>query len=162
MKSSSTGHMQVINVKFYCQHALLERKVVMNEGGDELELHPGATGGRCSMVFSPCVLSPPAVVSNSATLWTIARQAPPSLGILQARILEWVAYPFSNFPTPSLVAQRSKQLPATRETWVRSLGREDPLEKETITHSSILAWRIPWTEEPGGLQSTGSQRVGYD
>ena len=48
------------------------------------------------------------------------------------------------------------------ETWVRSLGREDPLEKEMATHSCILAWRIPWTEEPGGLQSMGSQRVGHD
>ena len=48
------------------------------------------------------------------------------------------------------------------ETWVRSLGREDPLEKEMITHSSILAWRIPWTEEPGGLQSIASQRVRRD
>ena len=54
----------------------------------------------------------------------------------------------------SLVAQRLKYLPAVRETWVQSLGREDPLEKEMATHSSILAWRIPWTEEPGGLQST--------
>ena len=49
-----------------------------------------------------------------------------------------------------------------RETWVRSLGQEDPLEKEMATHSSILAWRIPWAEEPGGLQSMGSQRVGHD
>ena len=47
-------------------------------------------------------------------------------------------------------------------TWVRSLGREDPLQKEMATHTSILAWRIPWTEEPGGLQSTGLQRVGND
>ena len=53
-------------------------------------------------------------------------------------------------------------LPAMRETWVRSLGWEDPLEKEMATHSSILAWRIPWTEEPGSLQSTGLQRVGHD
>ena len=51
----------------------------------------------------------------------------------------------------SLVAQRLKRLPAMWETWVQSLGREDPLEKEMATHSSILAWRIPWTEEPGGL-----------
>ena len=55
-----------------------------------------------------------------------------------------------------------KRLPAKWETGVRSLGREDPLEKEMATHSSILAWRIPWTEEPGGLQSLGSQRVGHD
>ena len=62
----------------------------------------------------------------------------------------------------SLVAQRLKCLPAMQETWVQSLGREDPLEKETATHSSILAWRIPWTEEPGGLQSTGCHRVRHD
>ena len=62
----------------------------------------------------------------------------------------------------SLVAQRLKRLPEMRETWVRSLVWEDPLEKEMATHSNILAWRIPWTEEPGGLQSTGSQRVGHD
>ena len=49
-----------------------------------------------------------------------------------------------------------------RETWVRSLGREDPLEKDMATHSSILAWKIPWMEEAGGLQSVGSQRVGHD
>ena len=53
------------------------------------------------------------------------------------------------------MAQRLKCLPAMWETWVRSLGQEDPLEKEIATHSSILAWRIPWTEELGGLQSTG-------
>ena len=62
----------------------------------------------------------------------------------------------------SLVAQRLKRLPAMRETWVRSLGWEDPLEKEMATHSSILAWRIPWTEDPGRLQSMGSQTVGHD
>ena len=55
----------------------------------------------------------------------------------------------------SLVAQRLKRLPPMWEIWVRSLGREDPLEKEMATHSSILAWRIPWTEEPGRLQSMG-------
>ena len=59
----------------------------------------------------------------------------------------------------SLVAQRLKCLPARWETWVQSLGQEDPLEKEMATHSSILAWRIPWMEEPGGLQSKGLQRV---
>ena len=65
-------------------------------------------------------------------------------------------------PGASLVAQRIKRLPAMQETQVRSLGWEDPLEKEMATHSSTLAWRIPWTEEPSGLQSTGSQRVGHD
>ena len=60
------------------------------------------------------------------------------------------------------MAQTVKHLPAMRETWVRSLGQEDPLEKEMATHSSTLAWKIPWTEEPCKLQSTGSQRVGHD
>ena len=62
----------------------------------------------------------------------------------------------------SLVAQRLKRLPGRQETQVRSPGQEDPLEKEMATHSSTLAWRIPWTEEPGRLQSMGSQRVGHD
>ena len=56
----------------------------------------------------------------------------------------------------------AKHLPAIRETWVQSLGQEDPLEKEMATLSSTLAWKIPWTEEPGRLQSMGSQRVGQD
>ena len=60
------------------------------------------------------------------------------------------------------MAQRLKRLSAMQESWVRSLSREDPLEKEMATHSSILAWRIPWREEPGRLQSMGSQRVGHD
>ena len=55
-----------------------------------------------------------------------------------------------------------KNLPATQETWVRSLGQKDPLEKEMATHSSILAWEIPWTDGPGGLQSMRSQRVGHN
>ena len=56
----------------------------------------------------------------------------------------------------------AKNLPAVQETQVHSVGREDPLEEGMVTHSSILSWRIPWTEEPGGLQSMGSQRVGRD
>ena len=58
-----------------------------------------------------------------------------------------------------LVAQTVKRLPTTWEAWVQTLGQEDLLEKEMATHSSILAWKIPWTEEPGGLQSMGSRRV---
>ena len=60
------------------------------------------------------------------------------------------------------MAQTVKRLPAMWETRVLSLGREDPLEKEMATHSSTLAWKIPWTEEPGRLQSMGSQRVGHN
>ena len=60
------------------------------------------------------------------------------------------------------MAQTVKRLPAMQETWVQSLGQEDPLEKEMATHSSTLAWKIPLIEEPGGLQSMGLQRVGHD
>ena len=102
-------------------------------------------------------------------------------GILQLshkgspRILEWVAYPFfswSSWPKnwtwisciadgflTNSVAQLVKSLPAMQETWVQSLGWEDPLVKEMATHSSILAWRIPWTEESGGLESTGHKEM---
>ena len=69
--------------------------------------------------------------------------------------------PFPPF-SDSLVAQMVKRLPAVWETQVRSLGWEDPLEKEMATHSSTLAWKSPWTEEPGRLQSMGLQRVGHD
>ena len=62
----------------------------------------------------------------------------------------------------SLMAQMVKHLPAMHETWVRFLGREDPLEKEMATHSSTLAWKIPWMDESGRLQSLGSQRVRHD
>ena len=67
-----------------------------------------------------------------------------------------------NQPVTSLVAQMVKNPPAMQDTRVRSLGQKAPLEKEMATHASILAWRIPRTEEPGGLQSMGSQRVGHD
>ena len=69
---------------------------------------------------------------------------------------------FPSYRQASLVAQMVKTLPAVQETQVQSLGWEDPLEKGMATHSCILAWRMPWTEEPGGLQSMGSQGVGRD
>ena len=74
---------------------------------------------------------------------------------------EGTGYPLQ-YSWASLVAQTVKNLPTIQETLVRSLGREDPLEEGRATHSSTLAWRIPWTEEPGGPQSTGLQRVGHD
>ena len=85
-----------------------------------------------------------------------------------AFFLWWVSRALQNvYVTPSafwasLVAQTVKRLPAVRETWVQSLGWEDPLEKGMATHSSTLAWKIPWVEEPGRLQSMGSQRVRHD
>ena len=69
---------------------------------------------------------------------------------------------FSKIFKPTHIAQSEKNLPAVQETQIWSLGQEDPLEKEMATHSSILAWKTPWTEEPGRLQSIGSQRVGHD
>ena len=71
------------------------------------------------------------------------------------KLIWWVAW-------ASLVAQTVKRLSTMRKTWVRSLGQEDPLEKEMAPHSSILAWKIPWMEEPGRLQSMGSQRVRHN
>ena len=68
----------------------------------------------------------------------------------------------TKYSQKSFVAQLVKNLPAVWETWVRSLGWEDPLEKGMATHSSILAWRVLWPKEPGGLQFMGSQRVGHD
>ena len=65
-------------------------------------------------------------------------------------------------PWASLLAQMVKNLPVMQETWIQYLAQEDPLEKGMATHSSILSWRIPWTEEPGGLQSMGLQRVRHD
>ena len=74
---------------------------------------------------------------------------------------EGIGYPLQ-YSWASLLAQEIKNPPAVWETWVRSLGWEDPLDEGMATHSSILAWRIPGTGEPGGLQSMGSQRVGHD
>ena len=89
-----------------------------------------------------------AAVYGVAQSWTWLKQLSSSSSSTQSRA--------------SLVAQMVKNLLAIQETWVWSLGGEDPLEKEMATRSSILAWRILWTEEPGGLQSMGSQRVWYD
>ena len=75
-----------------------------------------------------------------------------------AKVLELQLQSFQWIFRPPLVAQMVKNPPAMREVWVRSLGQEDPLEKEMATHSSILAWRIPWTEELGGLQSNGVKK----
>ena len=74
---------------------------------------------------------------------------------------EGIDYPLQ-YSWASLVVQTVKNPPAMQETWVQSLGLEDPLEEGMATHSSILAWKIPWTEEPGGLQSMGWQRVRHD
>ena len=81
--------------------------------------------------------------------------------LIKVHIVEAMVFPVVMYGC-SLVAQRLKCLPTMQETWVRALGREVPLEKEMATHSSTLAWRIPWTEDPGRLQSMGSQRVGHD
>ena len=132
-------------------------------------------------VHELCVLSHSSHVLLFVTLWTVACQAP--LPMAFSRQEYWSGLPC---PPPgdlrhpgikpyvscicrqvlyhwaSLVGQRLKRLPPMQETQVQSLGWGDPLEKEMVTHSGILAWRIPWTEEPGRLQSTGSQRDGHD
>ena len=77
------------------------------------------------------------------------------------RVMSLLFNMLSRLVLASLVAQMVKHLPTMQETWVQSLGQEDALEKEMATHSSILAWKIPWAEEPGRLQSMGSLRVGH-
>ena len=91
--------------------------------------------------------------------WDVGILSLPSLG---CELDQFKGYLWVSLVRASLVAQRLKHTPAMQETWVRSLGWEDSWEKEMATHSSILAWRSPWMEEPGGLQSMGSQRVGHD
>ena len=115
------------------------------------------------------------VISDSVMRRTVACQAPLSMEFFRQEYWSGLPFPSSrDLPNPgieprspalqaeSLLAQTVKRLPVTWETEVRSLGWEDPLEKEMAIHSSIPAWRISWIEEPGRLQSTGSQRVGHD
>ena len=97
--------------------------------------------------------------TTALTIWTFVSKV---MSLLFNTLSRFVTAFLPRFSLASLVAQMLKHLPAMWETWVRYLGWEDPLEKKMATHSSILAWRIPWMEEPGGLQSTGSQRVGHD
>ena len=85
-----------------------------------------------------------------------------SLSLLQGNFSTWELNQGLLHCMTSLVAQTVKRLSTMRETWVRSLGQEDPLEKEMAIHFSTIAWKIPWTEEPGRLQSMGSQRVGHN
>ena len=93
------------------------------------------------------------------TPWTIARQAPLSMGFSKQEYWSGLSFlSLRDLPKPG----NKPGSPAVQETGVQSLGWEDPREKEMAPNSSILAWKIPWTEEPGGLQSMGSQRVGHD
>ena len=84
-----------------------------------------------------------------------------TIPILHKRELRFIVFKYIVFKT-SLVARTVKRPSTMQETWVQSLGWEDPLEKEMAIHSSTIAWKIPWTEEPGRLQSMGSQRVGHN
>ena len=93
---------------------------------------------------------------------TLSRLLEDFSSIFPSVFLLIIFLPLSRNTGASLLAQLVKDLPAMQETRVQSLGQEDPLEKEMATHSSILVWRIPWTEEPCGLQSRGLQRVALD
>ena len=95
------------------------------------------------------------------TPWTAACQSSLSFTICWS-LLKFMSIQFDAIQPSHPLSSRLKRPPAMWETWVRSLDPEDPLEKKMATHSSILAWRIPWTRESGGLQSTGWQRVGHD
>ena len=113
------------------------------------------------------ILSLPAILLNSAFSWVWLSLLPFASLLSQlfvkppqtTTLTSYIYFSLGWFWLASLVAQTVKHLPIMWETWVRSLGREDPLEKEMASHSSTLAWKIQWTEEPGELQSTGLQRV---
>ena len=112
---------------------------------------------------SGCTKSPSFPNSTVLHLFTLARSA----HFLPWNIFWLLCFHSTFMPSfwyqwASLVTQMVKNLPAVEETWVQSLSWQDPLQKGMATHSSILAWRIPWTEEPGGLQLMGSQRVGHN
>jgi len=115
-------------------------------------------GGRINVYILSCMGFPGSSVGKESTLNVGEPGSIPGSGSSPG---EGIGYPLQ-YSWASLVAQTVKNLPAMWETWVQSMGWEDPLEEGMTTHSSILPWRIPWTEEPGGLQSMGSQRVGHD
>ena len=98
-------------------------------------------------------------------LWEVKEGADAGCSVLSSLYdapSTWLIYFVLRWAWASLLAQTVKNPPAVQETQVQSLGQEDAPEEEMATHSSILAWEIPWTEKPGGLQSVGSQRVGHD
>ena len=108
-----------------------------------------ANSGKRASLVAQLVKNPPAMQRPRFDSW---------VGKIPGRRDRLPTPVFLGFP----VAQLVKNPPAMQETWVPSLSCEDPLEEEMATHSSILAWRIPWTEEPAGLQTTGSQRLGHN
>ena len=124
-----------------------------------LQLYWKWTIAKCLLLLHPCTTLPPKGISSSSigSLLLIL-----TLVLTSSRRLFLMFHPQINLCTPYLMAQTVKNLPAMQEVQVRSLDQGDPLEKGMSTHSRILAWEIPWTEEPGGLQSMGSQRVSLD
>ena len=118
-----------------------------------LQLHSSKASVLQHSAFFMVQLSLPYMTTGKTTALT--RQT------FVGRVMSLLFNMLSRLVLASLVAQMVKHLPTMQETWVQSLGQEDPLEKEMATHSSILAWRIPWTEEPGRL-TMGLQRVGHD
>ena len=134
---------------------------------------PGPSSGRPSLTSSPSLPSSsysflplaskagyPPVMENLLRNLNLPNPPQPSCSTFNTSRRNDPSFPPKTWA--SLVARMVKHLPAMRETWVRFLGQEDPLEKEMAIHSSTLAWKIPWTEEPDRLQSMGSQRVRHD
>ena len=143
-------------------------------------------GSAWTQTWLACLLSPEAFIQfpqkststqkSRSTQLTAGLVPPPSLALTQG--VSWFHFisisshhksshpSFSKYSLStyhySLVTQMVKNPPTMQETWVQSLGQEDPLQEGMVTHPCILAWRIPWTEEPGGLQFMGSQRVEHD
>ena len=124
--------------------------------------YPSLSPGVCSKSCPLSWWSHPTISSSVVPFSSCLQSFPASVSFSMSHFFTSGCQITGASVSASLVAQRLKHLPAMWETQVRSLGQEDPLEKEIATHSSILAWRITWTEEADGLQSMGSQRVRHD
>ena len=124
-----------------------------DSGGTDAECHMAMTQRWCPVISTSLQTSPVATPDSKASgplAWGLCSLDLPFL---------WISHWLQGYRLPPLIAQLVENLPAMQETGVLFLGREDPLEKEMATPSSILAWRIPWTEQPGRLQSMGSQEL---
>ena len=169
------------SLQYFCLENLMDRGAWqatvdgVTRVGHDLATKPPTTCMKCSLgsLYWRDLIVFILLFSSISFHWSLRKAFLSLLVVLWNSAFKWVNLSFSPLPfasllftaifkASSLVAQTVKRLSTMRKTWVRSLGQEDPLEKEMAIHSSTIAWKIPWTEEPGRLQSIRSQRIGHD